>query len=246
MFVERSNDACGRSDGDAVSGNRTRDDGPRADDRPLAHVGHDDRPGADPGAAADAHLSIELRLLVHGLAVLAGAMLIAAAENLHVIGQHHFVADLGKADAAEPTNISAITDFGFGHRKCAVPAEVNILAATPQGSAIKRLSGIDAAHAGNSCDGLAGGKERSASDDAPGRHITQQSRPAQHAERCLDAPLRADGAGRSPRGVDPHGIAGSIRLGKNLAHALTVSATTGSVRGESSPSYIFAIFSIRS
>jgi len=93
----------------------------------VPDIRHYYSPCADPSTDTDASLLVVLILSVHRLGGVTARVLVTPAENLNMIGEHRFGVDFGKSNRAESTDVCAIAQRGFVHRKKTVPSEVSIL-----------------------------------------------------------------------------------------------------------------------
>src|SRR5262245_40929138 len=144
------------------------------------------------------------------------AMLPAAAEDLHEVGQHRFVADLGKADRAEAADVGPLADTGFGHRKDAEPAEIGVAAASGQSHAVKSLPQVQSADARHTRDRLARRTKGTPPQDLPRQPIGDQPRQRPNEERRLHPALEAHEQRGAPRLLDANDLGA---LQGDVAHA---------------------------
>jgi len=95
-------------------GHRLDHDSPSADDRPFAHISHDDRSCAQPCALADGDFAKGLFVVAEGFAIAhVAAVLMATGEDLNCVCEHDIIADVSPADGAEPADIDAVAQRGL-------------------------------------------------------------------------------------------------------------------------------------
>src|SRR5262249_22660124 len=111
---------------DAAVGHRVGDDAARRDDATAAHVGHEDRPLADPRVRPDADPLQGRRVERRQPAVGPEAVLVLAAHDAHAAADQAAVADVRRRQERADADVHAAADAGAAVGEVAQKADLPV------------------------------------------------------------------------------------------------------------------------